>query len=83
MQQTLLIVCATVLSLCFSCRKESDREFAEARPGQRVRVIHGTFKGLTGKLVRYKNRFYVVITLATLGIFVHIPKWYCEAEQAR
>ena len=29
MQQTLLIVCATVLSLCFSCRKESDREFAE------------------------------------------------------
>ena len=61
----------------------TDREFAEARPGQRVRVIHGTFKGLTGKLVRYKNRFYVVITLATLGIFVHIPKWYCEAEQAR
>lgn len=61
----------------------TDREFAEARPGQRVRVIHGTFKGLTGKLVRYKNRSYVVITLATLGIFVHIPKWYCETEQAR
>ena len=49
----------------------STREFAEARPGQPVRV-------LTGKLVRYKNRSFVVITLATLGVFVHIPKWYCE-----
>lgn len=56
----------------------STREFAEARPGQPVRVIHGMFKGLTGKLVRYKNRSFVVITLATLGVFVHIPKWYCE-----
>ena len=56
----------------------TDRDFAEARPGQSVRVVHGTFKGLEGKLVRYKNRFYVVILLATLGVFVHIPKWYCE-----
>lgn len=56
----------------------TDRDFAEARPGQPVRVIRGAFKGLTGKLVRYKNRSYVVITLVTLGVFVHIPKWYCE-----
>ena len=56
----------------------TDREFAEARPGQQVRVVHGTFKGLQGKLVRYKNRSYVVVVLATLGVFVHIPKWYCE-----
>lgn len=51
---------------------------AEARIGQKVRVVHGTFKGLEGKLVRYKNRSYVVITLLTLGVMVHIPKWYCE-----
>lgn len=56
----------------------TDRDFAEARPGQPVRVVHGVFKGLKGKLVRYKNRSFVVITLATLGVFVHIPKWYCE-----
>lgn len=54
------------------------REFAEARPGQPVRVVYGSFKGLTGKLVRYKNRSYVVVVLATVGVFVHIPKWYCE-----
>lgn len=50
---------------------------AEARPGQKVRVIRGPFTGLVGKLVRYKNRSYVVLTIATLGVMVHIPKWYC------
>lgn len=54
-----------------------DAATAEARPGQTVRVIHGNFKGLIGKLVRYKNRSYVVITVATLGVMIHIPKWYC------
>lgn len=54
-----------------------DVNTAEARPGQLVRVIRGNFAGLTGKLTRYKNRSYVVITIATLGVMVHIPKWYC------
>ena len=54
-----------------------DAAMAEAKKGQRVRVTHGPFKGLEGKLVRYKNRFYVVITIVTLGVMVHIPKWYC------
>lgn len=51
---------------------------AEARVGEEVRVIRGQFKGLKGKLVRYKNRSYVVIVLAGLGVMVHIPKWYCR-----
>lgn len=50
---------------------------AEARPGSRIRVIHGAFKGLEGKLTRYKNRYYVVITVASIGVMIHIPKWYC------
>lgn len=50
---------------------------AEARPGQKVRVIRGPFKGLEGKLTQYKKSYYVVITVATLGIMLHIPKWYC------
>lgn len=54
-----------------------EEEFAEARIGEEVRVIRGQFKGLKGKLVRYKNRSYVVITLAGLGVMIHIPKWYC------
>lgn len=54
-----------------------DAAMAEAKKGQKVRVTHGPFKGLEGKLVRYKNRFYVVITIVTLGVMVHIPKWYC------
>jgi len=55
-----------------------DQEVAEARIGEEVRVIRGQFKGLTGKLVRYKNRSYVVIVLAGIGVMVHIPKWYCK-----
>ena len=52
---------------------------AEAKPGQPVRVVRGPFAGLRGKLVRHKGRYYVVIVLSTLGVMVHIPKWYCEA----
>ena len=56
----------------------ASREFADDRPGKRVRVIQGPFKGMEGKLVRYKNRFYIVITLVNLGVFLRISRWYCE-----
>ena len=40
--------------------------------------MRGPFAGLEGKLTRYKGRYYVVVSLATVGVLVHIPKWYCE-----
>ena len=55
-----------------------DTTTAEARPGQAVRVIRGPFAGLEGKLTQYKKSYYVVVTLATIGVMLHIPKWYCE-----
>lgn len=55
-----------------------DTATAEARPGQTVRVIRGPFAGLQGKLTQYKKSYYVVVTLATVGVMLHIPKWYCE-----
>lgn len=55
-----------------------EQEVAEARVGEEVRVVRGQFTGLKGKLVRYKNRSYVVIVLAGLGVMIHIPKWYCR-----
>ena len=55
-----------------------DTVTAEARPGQAVRVIRGPFAGLEGKLTQYKKSYYVVVTLATIGVMLHIPKWYCE-----
>ena len=55
-----------------------DAALADAKSGQRIRVIHGNFKGLEGKLVRHKGRYYVVVTLTTLGVMIHIPKWYCQ-----
>ena len=56
----------------------TDASFAEARRGDKVIVTRGQFKGLKGKLTRYKNRSYVIITMAELGIMIHIPKWYCK-----
>ena len=55
-----------------------DTVTAEARPVQAVRVIRGPFAGLEGKLTQYKKSYYVVVTLATIGVMLHIPKWYCE-----
>ncbi|MBP1617641.1 MAG: rfaH 3 [Bacteroidetes bacterium] len=51
---------------------------AEARLGKRVRVIRGPFIGLEGKLTQYKKKYYVVITIASLGVLLHIPRWYCQ-----
>ena len=50
-----------------------DTVTAEARPGQAVRVIRGLVAGLEGKLTQYKKSYYVVVTLATIGV-IHIPK---------
>ncbi len=55
-----------------------DTEFASARPGSPVRVVRGPFHGLEGRLVRYRNRSYVVLVVASLGVMVHVPKWYCR-----
>lgn len=50
----------------------------EQHSGSHVRVKQGKLKGLEGKLMRYKNRYYVAVVVATLGVMVHIPKWFCE-----
>ena len=56
----------------------ADRSFADARPGKPVRIKQGLFKGIEGKLVRYQDRYFVVVCLATMGVFLKIPRWYCE-----
>ena len=58
-----------------------DAGTAEARRGSRVKVVRGPFAGLEGRLVRYRNRSYVVLTVTSLGVLVHVPKWYCRAAE--
>ena len=58
-----------------------DAGTAEARRGSRVRVVRGPFAGLEGRLVRYRNRSYVVLTVTSLGVLVHVPKWDCRAAE--
>lgn len=51
---------------------------AEAKPGKTVEVVHGPFKGMTGKLHRVHNKFYFIKTLAGLGVMIRISRWYCR-----
>lgn len=53
-----------------------------ARRGSLVRVVRGPFAGLEGRLVRYRKRSYVVLTLSALGVLVHVPKWYCRPMES-
>ncbi len=65
----------------FECKKFITHEEAEAKPGKSVRIIHGQFAGITGKLHRIKNNFYFIKTLAGVGIIMRISRWYCEVIQ--
>lgn len=56
-------------------------EEAEAKPGKIVRIIHGPFTGITGKLHRVKNNFFFIKTLADVGVMMRISRWYCEVIQ--
>ena len=53
-------------------------EEAEAKPGKEVRIVHGPFSGMTGKLCRVKNNFYFVKILAGVGVMMRISRWYCQ-----
>lgn len=53
-------------------------EEAEVIPGKLVRVVHGPFAGMTGKLHRIKNNFYFIKTLVGVGVMLRISRWYCQ-----
>ena len=62
----------------FSDTHIMSQDDAEAKPGKMVRVVHGPFTGMTGKLHRVKNKFYFIKTLAGFGVMIRISRWYCE-----
>lgn len=51
---------------------------AETKPGKNVRIIHGPFSGITGKLHRTRGGYYFIKTLAGVGVMMRISRWYCE-----
>lgn len=52
-------------------------EEAEAKPGKQVRIIHGPFAGMTGKLHRVRNNYYFIKSLVGVGVMMRISRWYC------
>lgn len=53
-------------------------EEADAKPGKEVRIVHGQFAGMTGKLCRVRNNYFFIKTLAGMGVMIRISRWYCE-----
>ncbi len=51
---------------------------ADMKVGREVMIIHGAFKGIRGKLVRYGNDYFMVKTLVGVGVMIHISRWYCK-----
>lgn len=58
------------------------KEDADAKPGKMVRIIQGPFKGQTGKLVRLGNDYFIVKTMVSIGVMLHISRWYCEVVKS-
>ena len=48
--------------------------------GSTVRVTHGPLKGLRGRLVRKKKKYYVLKSFAGLGVMVAVSRWCCAQE---
>lgn len=51
---------------------------AEAKPGKIVRVVHGQFEGMVGKLHRINNQYFFIKNIANIGVMVRISRWYCK-----
>lgn len=54
------------------------KEEADARPGREVRVVHGPFAGICGKLHRMDKSYFFIKTLASIGVMVRIPRVFCK-----
>lgn len=57
-----------------------DSEEIEAKPGREVMIIHGPFKGVSGKLCRVRNNYYFIKAFVGIGVMVRISRWYCQVK---
>lgn len=53
----------------------------DLKVGRMVRVVHGPMKGVRGKLVRKNKKYYLLKTIADVGVSISVSRWCCEAEE--
>jgi len=46
--------------------------------GRAVEVVHGTFAGIRGRLIRKKNHYWLIKTLAGISVQLRITRWFCR-----
>lgn len=56
------------------------QEESELEIGRQVKVVHGPLKGIHGKLIRKKKKYYIVKSYAGLGVIVAVSRWCCQPD---
>lgn len=56
----------------------ASREEYELSIGSFVRVTHGPMKGLKGKVVRKKKKYYLMRPIGELAFMVCVSRWMCK-----
>lgn len=59
-------------------RKYITTEEAKLKHGDPVYVKHGPFKGMTGKLVRSSQKYFLLKEVPGMAVMVKISRWCCE-----
>ncbi len=54
----------------------------DLKEGRMVRVVHGPMKGVRGKLVRKNKKYYLLKSIADVGVSISVSRWCCEADDA-
>lgn len=68
-----MIMCNPEIEL----RKYLTEEKAKMKKGDRVFVKYGPLKGLTGKLVRYNRKYYLLKEVPGMGVMLKVARWCC------
>lgn len=51
----------------------------EVKVGREVEIVHGTFAGIRGRLIRKKNQYWFIKTVAGISVKLRITRWFCKA----
>lgn len=62
----------------FKTTQYISQEEAETKIGKQVEIIKGPFKGVQGKLSRFKDDYFFVKSVMGMGVMIRISRWYCK-----
>lgn len=55
-----------------------EAEQTEVLPGREVKVVHGPFAGIHGKLHKKNQKYWFIKTIGGISVMMRISRWYCK-----